>query len=443
MTRVFGVLLSSVCLAAALHAQPADDATDEPAESSVESSVAGSMEVAAQLWAVIGRYRFVATADHVRVTLVRPGERSDMHSMEIRCVPGTNGLARLDLGDLTLEARAGRLRAVDRRDPTTFFSTEMPSETGTGPARSDPAGVLRALLPVLPIPHLSLAFDEAEVDWCPLVTGLVWERAERVADGSREGVRLVGRTDVGRASLEMTGARVRRFEADLDPTGETRVIVECRPLEPSDPDGWVLDVTGRRPVAGLGSLRPLGPRLKLGDPMPHIDLHGTSGLEAPALPIVENSAPRVSSTFYTVLFFRDSTPPAFVRDAVSKVAAALDDTSRAVLRGRLDGLYDKRLRLAPLAGVVEVTTDDEVFARIDAKAAAWHDGLEHAGKDVSRDSGFGWYVTEARLVDRIALTAEAAAVLLDPAGRILGIVPIDVQTRREDIAATLLSGVTG
>jgi len=467
MTRVFGVLVLGACVATALHAQPADDATDQPAEPPAEtpaettdettvdqsagetadppadSSVAGSMEVAAQLWAVIGRYRFAATADRVRVTLVRPGGRSDMHSMEIRCVPGTTGLARLEIGDLTLEARAGRLRAVHRRDPTTFYSTEIPTDAEGEPLRTDPATVLRALLPMFPIPHLSLAFDEAEVGWCPLVTGLVWERAERLEDGGMDGVRLVGKTDSGRASLEMSGARVRRFEAELDPTGQTRVIVECEPLAPSDPDGWVLDVTGRREVSSLAALRPLGPVLTLGDPMPRIELHSIGSSPAPVLPSAEDSAVGLSKTFHPVLFFRDSTPPAFVRDAVGKVAAALETTSRDVLRGRLDGLYDKRLRLMGLAGAVEVTTDDEVFTRLDAKAAAWREGFVDSGQDVPAGPGLGWFVTDARLVDRVALTAEAAVVMLDGAGRIRTIVPINAESTAEDLGAVLLSSVTG
>ncbi|QKK09091.1 MAG: hypothetical protein HND58_13590 [Planctomycetota bacterium] len=229
MTRFRTAMTAVLCLCAGASAQPAE--TTDPADAGVASgparaSVAGSMEVAAHLWGVIGRYRFAATADLVRVTLVRPGGRSDMHSMEVRCVPGANGMARIELGELTIEARRGFLRAVHRRDPTTFFG-EAVIPAGAPDSQPNPAGVLRSTLPPLPIPHLSLAFDAAEVDWCPLVEGLVWERAERLDDGTRDGVRLEGRTDLGKASLEMAGARVRRFEADLEPSGETRVIVEC------------------------------------------------------------------------------------------------------------------------------------------------------------------------------------------------------------------------
>ncbi|MFG0260264.1 MAG: hypothetical protein ACF8LK_07915, partial [Phycisphaerales bacterium JB041] len=276
------------------------------------------MEVAAHLWGVIGRYRFAATADLVRVTLIRPGGRSDMHSMEVRCVPGANGLARIELGDLTIEARGGLLRAVHRRDQTTFFSESVPA-SGDAPW-ANPAEVLRSTLPPLPIPHVSLAFDAAEVAWCPLVTGLVWERAERLEDGTRDGVRLVGTTDMGAASLEMAGARVRRFEADLEPSGQTRIIVECDALEPSDPDGWVLEVQGRRPAPSLASLGPLGPRLEPGQTLPRLELSGIDPGEPPALPYPDEPLLRLASSFRAVLFLRDQTPPDFVRGITSILA---------------------------------------------------------------------------------------------------------------------------
>lgn len=448
MNRAFWVLVFGACFAGPLVAQPSDGEPDlaaaATADQPTDSSVAGSMEVAAQLWAVIGRYRFAATADQVRVTLIRPGGRSDMHSLEIRCVPGAAGLARVELGDLTLEARAGRLRAVHRRDPTTLFAAEMPDADSSDPRRRDPASVLRTFLPALPIPHLSLAFDEAEVDWCPLVTGLVWERAERLEGRGTDGVRLVGRTDSGRASLEMFGARVRRFEADLDPTGQTRVIVECEPLPPSDPDGWVLDVAGRREVSSLAALRPLGQVLKLGDPMPKIDLHGIGSRPPPVLPGSGEVSVGLSKTLLPMVFFRDSTPPVFVHDVAVKVAEALEATSRDVLRGRLEGMYSKRLRLLGLAGAVEVTTDEDMFTRLDAKAAAWQEGLADPGQeDAAPGPAMGWFVSGARLVDRLALSAESVVIVVDGAGTLRAIVPIDAETTAEDLGAALLSSVTG
>ena len=442
--RSIGVAMTTgLCVSAAALAQPAD--TVEPAQigdSATESRspVAGSMEVAAHLWGVIGRYRFAATADLVRVTLVRPGGRSDMHSMEVRCVPGANGLARIDLGELTIEARQGRLRAVHRRDPTTYYNEEITPPDSTE-SQLDPASVLREVLPPFPIPHLSLAFDSAEVDWCPLVTGLVWDSAERLDDGTREGVRLVGKTDMGNASLEIAGARVRRFEADLEPTGRTRVIVECEPLGPSDPDGWVLDVGGRRTATGLASLGPLGPRLEVGQSLPRLELSRVGEREAPVLPAPDEPLLRMASSFRAVLFLRDDAAPALVRDIAASLANAYADTSRDLLRGRLDGVYDKRVQLAGLAGAVEVTTDDTVLARLEAIADAWRDAIAATGRSFPDGSGIGWFVTDARLVDRLALAADAVVVVLDDNRQIRAIVPVHGRTPSAEVAAAILNAI--
>lgn len=443
MTRFRTAMTAVLCLCAGASAQPAE--TTDPADAGVASgparaSVAGSMEVAAHLWGVIGRYRFAATADLVRVTLVRPGGRSDMHSMEVRCVPGANGMARIELGELTIEARRGFLRAVHRRDPTTFFG-EAVIPAGAPDSQPNPAGVLRSTLPPLPIPHLSLAFDAAEVDWCPLVEGLVWERAERLDDGTRDGVRLEGRTDMGKASLEMAGARVRRFEADLEPSGETRVIVECEALEPSDPDGWVLDVQGRRLASSLASLGPLGPRLEIGQALPRIDLSGVGDDEAPILPDPDEPLLRLASSYRTVLFLRDNTPPEFVRGISSMLATAYADTARELLRGRLDGVYDKRVRLAGLAAAVEVTTDDSVLARLDACAEAWREAVAATGRPFPNGAGFGWFVTDTRLVDRLALASEAAVVVLDDNRQIKAILPVHSRTQQAEIGSALLQAI--
>jgi|GEM_PF-2976987 len=449
MTRYRTATTAVLCLCAAVSAQPAETTNPanpaNPADAGVSSgpsrsSVAGSMEVAAHLWGVIGRYRFAATADLVRVTLVRPGGRSDMHSMEVRCVPGANGLARIELGELTIEARRGNLRAVHRRDPTTYFGESIAAAAETGP-QLNPAEVLRSKLPPLPIPHLSLAFDAAEVDWCPLVTGLVWERAERLDDGTRDGVRLVGRTDMGKASLEMAGARVRRFEADLEPSGQTRVIVDCEALEPSDPDGWVLDVQGRRLASSLGALGPLGPRLEVGQALPRLDLSGVGDDEPPTLPDSEEPLLRLASSFRTVLFLRDDTAPEFVRGISSMLATAYADTARELLRGRLDGAYDKRVRLAGLAAAVEVTTDDSVLARLDSCAAAWREAIAATGRSFPKGAGIGWFVTDTRLVDRIALASEAAVVVVDDNGQIKAILPVHARTQQAEIASVLLQAI--
>jgi hypothetical protein len=398
-------------------------------------SAAGSMEVAANLWAVIGRYRYAATADRVRVTLVRPGGRSDMLSLIVRCVPGASGLARLELGELTLVAQGGRLLAVHGRDPTTYAELQAPQ------AGADPASVLRALLPPLAIPQLSLAFDPAEVEWCPLVRGLAWENAERVAIGGHDGVRLSGRTETGAAAIELAGARVRRFEADLEAGGQTRLIVECEPLEPGDPAGWGVDLSGRRRVSGLAALQPLGPAIAVGDPFPRLRVVTVASPDERVLGVEPQPGLFPESRYYAALLVRDDLPAETTRAAAEAAISGITELRRELLRGRLDGRLDKRVRFAELVGVVQAQTTEGMLERVAQQSGAWLAAVEPVAE--AERPVLAWTGGEGRLIDRFAPGAAAVVVLYDGAGVIRAIVPLDGRPTADAVAAGLIGGVAG
>lgn len=408
-------------------------AQDRP-ESDRTASVAGSMEVAAHLWAVIGRYRFAATADRVRVTLFRPGGRSDMHTLDIRCVPGPSGMARLDMRDLSVEARAGVLKAVHGRDPTTFALVPAPDDAAT------PAATLRALLPPLPIPHLSLAFDEDAVDWSPLISGLEWEQAERTTGRGWDGVRLLGSSDLGKASLELAGARIRRFEADLDPSGQTRVLVECEPLDPSDPDSWPLDLGGRRELPRLSLLRPLGPPLRLGDALPRLEPQPIGQSQAPA-PVVPAENDGLPPTAFSALLLIRAAPAEEVEPVLRQAFQGYAAAAREILRDRLDGLLDKRTRLTGLAGVVESETDAETLESLERLHAVWSTAADQHWSAPAPPPALGWVTAEQRLLDRLAPQASAALLLHDAAGRIHALVPLDQRAVTDAVSAALADAV--
>lgn len=378
---------------------------------------AGSMEVAANLWGVIGRYRYTATADRVRVTLVQPGGRSDMHSLVVRCVPGAAGFARLELGDLTLVAGGGVLRAIHEHDPTSY--AELAGGNG-----ASPAGVLRGLLPPLAIPQLSLAFDPAEVDWCPLVEGLVWEHAEQVRLDGADGVRLRGRSAVGGASLVLAEARVRRFEADLAADGETRIIVECEPLETGDPSAWGLDVRSRRRVDGLGALRPLGARVGEGDRLPRARLITAGTQTERRLGAEAEPAAFAESRLYLVLLMRDDLEPARAAAAARVAAGAMAETRRELVRGRISGELPKRLRLVELLGVIQAQTSGGILERIASQAEVWDGAVGESFPAGEARPVLAWFADESRLIDRLAPAAEAVLVMHDGLGEIRSVLPI-------------------
>lgn len=438
MRHLAWIVAAGLALPGGARAQvnPSPEPSNAPRQA--DGAPAGSMEVAAQLWAVIGRYRFAATADRVRVTLVRPGGRSDMLSLVVRCVPGAAGLARLELGDLTLVARDGKLIAVHDRDPTTYAELDAPE------GARDPASVLRALLPPLAIPQLSLAFDPGRVEWCPLVSDLTWENAERVAIDGYDGVRLVGATDTGRASIELAGARVRRFEADLESDGQTRLIVECEPLGPGDPSGWTIDVASRRRVSGIAALRPLGVRFGVGDRFPLVRAV-TVGSQREVVLGREADPPGLfpETRYYAALLLHDDTPVETTRSIAETALHAVTDFQRELLRGRLDGRFDKRVRLAGTLGVIQAQTTGGMLDRIARLSGAWLAAEEASRPSATDRPELAWTGGEARLIDRLAPGATGVLVLYDGTGVIRAIVPVEADSGEDAVSASLIGGFTG
>ncbi|VAX42843.1 hypothetical protein MNBD_PLANCTO03-179 [hydrothermal vent metagenome] len=438
-----------VVCAVAVCAQPEEEAppptsgspvspspVSDPAAPSDSSPAAGSMEVAAHLWAVIGRYRFAATADRVRVTLVQPSGRSDMLSFVVRCVPGAAGLVRLELGELIVVARQGEMRAVHAKDPTTFVELRASAES-TGPA-----GVVRELLPPLALPQLSLAFDPAEVDWCPLVTGLRWESAERLLIEGHDGVRLRGRTDIGEARLDLAGGRVRRFEADLDTEG-TRLIIECEPFDPGDPAEWVLEVEGRRMVDRLEALRPLGARVRVGERLPRIEMLTVDTQEELVLGGDPDAGLAGKSRLHAVLLLRDDAPAAETEAIVASVLAGMTECRRELLRGRIDGRYAKRVRLVDLVGVIQAETSGGILDRLNTQAEAWHRAAGSVLPAESVSPVLAWQADGSRLLDRLSPGARAVLVMHDDRGTIRAVLPMEAETSSEAVRDALVAGVPG
>jgi hypothetical protein len=441
------IAFAGVCFAGSVVAQPEvvdPPSSDQPAgvvEPSdavpvgPEPTSAGSMEVAAQLWAVIGRYRFAATADRVRVTLVQPGGRSDMHSLVVRCAPGAGGLVRLELGDLTIVARQGGIRAVHTQDSTTYAELPAPEDS------VGPVSVLRGLLPPLAIPQLSLAFDPAVVDWCPLVSGLSWETAERITIDGHDGVRLRGRTDVGGAMLDLAAARVRRFEADLDADGTTRLIVECEPLDPSDPAGWVLDISDRRPVDRLEVLRPLGARVEVGGRLPRATLLTVGDPQERRLGVEPATGVVARTRLYAVLLMRDDMPTDDTRSFVASVLAGVVECRRELLRGRIDGRFAKTVRLVDFLGVVQAETSGGILERIGSQAEAWSEAVAMVHAAEATKPVLTWYADESRLIDRLVPGAQSVLVVHDGGGTIRAVLAVDSLTSSESVRDAMVAAV--
>ncbi|MBK7405755.1 MAG: hypothetical protein IPJ41_14335 [Phycisphaerales bacterium] len=364
------------------------------------------------------------------MTLTGP-RRSDMHTLTVRCVPGPAGVARLELGDIIIAASQGRLVAIHRLDPSTYAELQA-----SDPAAS-PADVLRELLPAIPIPQLSLAFDKEDVRWCPLLPAIRWESAERIEQDGERGVRLRGRSSAGEASLDLVGSRVRRFEAGLDADSGSRLLVECKSVSPGDPANWAIDRSGRRRIAGIGSLKPLGPPVTAGTLWPGIGLTLTPGSQPYRLltPAPEDASPEL----HLLLFARSSVDPARFEAIAALASNASRDLRRELLRGRIEGRIDKRMTLADTVCALVAEPGEDILARVGELTPAWLRGVR--ADATGRAPLLAWSAEDSRPIDRVRVGAEAAAVLVDGRGRVVAAFGIDSESTVERVVGMLAAGL--
>lgn len=379
-----------------------------------------------QLCAVIGRYRYGAAADHVRVTLISPGGRSDMHSLVVRTIPGRSGMVSLDLGSISLEAREGRLSAVHERDPASYALVEAANPNAS------PVTVIRETLPPLPVPQISLAFDEGEVEWCPLTPDITWVSAERLSDGIAPSMKLTGHSSIGPVTLEIAAGRFRRFEGDLDPSGETRIVIEATPVDEGDPAGWALRLDGRRQLARMDLLRPLGPAVEVEDQWPSVTLMRAGGAIANAF----DGDWRDSAQLRPVVVFGSE---AGTPDRVRLIEQAMLEFGRGITRGRILGTYDSRERVRPVLGIVLLSQDGHTRAAFAELAAAWDERFGGLSP-VARPQLF-WSPAESRLLDRLKLHASMVVTLVGRDGEVLAVVPVDESMDAPTLAGMLLASV--
>ncbi len=403
------------CFSSALLGQvdtpPEPAAPPAQADNTHADVAASSLEVATQLLAVTARYRMGAVADRVRVTLVSDDGHSDMNSLIIRTVPGKSGLCRLEFGPMTLVAQRGVLRGVHSRDRWTFV--EVPaSDPSAGPGK-----VVAELLPMLVLPQISLAFDEDAVDWCPLVDDLVWDSGRRVNVDGASGVELRGHWTHGNATLVIAEGRVRKVAVDLDEAGSKRVIVDCSPVEPGDPEAWPLDITGRRKLNDLALLGPLDDPLEVGEHWPTTlsVIDATTGM--PIELVETNASDRLAKHLRPVIIFSDDASD--LNASLDEVAQGLLSLRRGLLQGRLDGRIDKRLRLGPVIGVVQTAQDGQTLDRLASLKQVWTGMFGEKTSPLASGATLSWMARESRVLDRLIPGAQCVLVLLDERGTIL------------------------
>jgi hypothetical protein len=247
---------------------------------------------------------------------------------------------------------------------------------------------------------------------------------------------------MGPASLDLVGGRVRRFDAVIDGATGTRLIVDSKPIDPGEPGAWVLETAGRRRLESLGRLRPLGERLVAGVRWPATQAAPAGSRASEEWPPFSGAAGAESAFTLRAVWVFDGAGPSQENEQLAEHAlGVLTELRREVLRGRIDGRFDKRLALEEVVGLALVEQQGDAFERIDAQHTAWRSAVDRAWGAAGEPPRLLWAAAEPRLLDRVAPGAPSALVLLDGRGVILAATPVEPGSLRAELCATLVSGL--
>ncbi len=192
-------------------------------------------------------YREGVFADRVVVRVVAKG-RERRSTVIVRTAPkAAVPRARVELGRLHLDATPTHLLATCRSEASTIFDRSL-----QGPFPASLSGVI----PPLPLPQLSWAFQESGDELSPYLTAIEWTSTHAP---DRQSLTLIG-TALGddhqrreiRLTLDRRNGRPRALIAGL--AGDTRLELAFSPLDAGKPETWALDAKDRRKVASLADL---------------------------------------------------------------------------------------------------------------------------------------------------------------------------------------------
>ncbi|MBL0927105.1 MAG: hypothetical protein IBJ11_05560 [Phycisphaerales bacterium] len=252
----------------------------------------------AVLWVDLAKaYRSQAIAEQVTVSVGaipkpdgRPGgggsggagaaERRD--SFVLRIVPGQGGpTAEVVLGDIVVWMDRSAIRAVHRMNASSYFEVATDGRPVTA--------VLGEVLPPLPAPQLSLAFDEAPLRgrWpnpTPYSLNVAWLKGQVFDRPPATSATAEGVGDAVGVTLEAhpDPPVFRRLTVDF--AGEDRRVVVAAARMPPPVDRIGVDVAGRRRVAGIRELGPMPGDLGVGTVMPALVLRPAAELLTPDAP---------------------------------------------------------------------------------------------------------------------------------------------------------------
>ncbi|MCW5775105.1 MAG: hypothetical protein KIS87_01490 [Phycisphaeraceae bacterium] len=373
-------------------------------------------------------HRTTPIADRAVVTLTLPDGASRSERLVLRVYAPSGGMVSIESAALAAWFEAGSGAAVHPGDPTTAVAW-------SGPDRVDSAAVA-ARLPALPLPQIALALDDlaSPLALTAYTDQVEWEAAVVGRNQGRATVRLIGRTPMGRATLELARGRVCAFSAEL-PTadGIASLEVTFEPLEPGVPTAWRVDTRGRRLIASLSGLSALGRTLGVGDRMPSVSMYAGAAEVRPAF----------DAPYTALVFVRDPSDALWGADGQDAAIDAARTGVNGVVEFRRE-LTRRSIRL-PRAGGASGGLRVETFVVVlfEAGAGSVERFVSFQGRWLSvvpdPAEHVLWSPGQRQTLDRIAPSAPGAVVLLGRQRSIVSVVELPSST--EDVARSLIDAL--
>jgi hypothetical protein len=234
-------------------------------------------------------YRAGPVAEKVNIEFRRGGS-SSLRSAELsfwvdrgemRASPTPRRL-KLDLGRLLVSVEGERFVAVHKHNPTLYYESRLPAESGLTLAS------LAQVIPSLPLPQIAWALDaetpsiesalRALDDSLPIDHPQVETDSDELGTTPTVAIDLVG--DAGSqfgATIDRVSGRLIEFWFGFsvgDPPHRERALARAKvtTLDPGDPAGWMIQTAGRIRVQSLTELKALAPAIKPGFKVPNLGL---------------------------------------------------------------------------------------------------------------------------------------------------------------------------
>lgn len=344
--------------------------------------------------------------------------------------PARSACLRIDAGKAIIVAQGDRLTFAHSLNPTTYY--ECIVEGGFN------AGLLRQL-PESPLPQLSLTFAEltkpvaARYD----LRMATWENVE-AASGNPGVVVLSGTLanlpillTIDRASHRLRGYEL-SYGAAEEGAKKLRASVETQVV--NDLGAWPLSLDGRTKVLSVADLKPLPPKVEVGQTVPALglmreDLSGWSLLDA--LEQLANKQPKATATVAAALVM--VSPDADAK-ALAEARLALQGATRYARdleMQRMQGLADSPRLVVASVGVLELS--DVSRERIKALAAQWGERLKVKGEinpDVAPQQL--WTSAGVATLQQMAPAQTCAVIVVDQSQRLLAAIPLDSRLLNEE-----------